>query len=1039
MRRWRTMVVLVGWALALRMGGYAQSTTPAWAPAGPGSVNSAVLNGAIAGPITGLAAAPDGSIFASGLGGVWRWSPGAGTWALVSDPVPVATLTLANGTLYAGTGSAIVSGAARAGEGIEISTDGVHWSGLGQTMLAGLVVTRVAVDPANAAHLLAVASSVPDSPAGAQPGLYASTDGGQNWTLVLSGTVWDVAWDVASDEALVATGTALEISAGGLAPFAALAGVTTSGRVVLSAGEAGGFLALWLGANPQLDQISVAGQVSSLALPPSFTNGETTGLALAANATQIWVGAKDLWTNAGHGWTDLSLGVPAPQQHAILSDGGGDLWVGNDAGVWMAPPGGALQNKNQGLKNFAVSAFASTSSGGVASWAGDAGGFGAGALAATSVWSADGSHEFSLLAASGTAVYGVARGSSQLLASSDGGATWKALSAGAYTGTITALAAGNQAVWLGTSSGQAWDSSDGGASWEPAASLPSTLASGITALAIGGSTVWIGSGKSLWSSSDGGVSWTASPQLPAPILALAAAPVRVGAVVAATAIGAELLFDGSWNALPGLAAPISALVWDGSDALWAATLGSGFWSLPLGQFALQLAVAPTTATAVAGGDAVPVSVQASDLGGPAAGVAIQASTDAGWNFTATTGSSGAASLLVPVPQRVGTVTLLANAAGAWGPVSASMVINVGPGALSQIQVVAGSGMSGQVGTTLDISLETEDTFGNPVPGVSVVLGGPGTFSPAAVVTGNDGRASFAYTFPMTAGAVTLTATAGGVQTQWPETAQPAPSYTLALTPPSAPVPPGQTTAAVQVQVVPGPGGYTSPVSLSCQPVPGCSFSAATVTAPYPPVTMTVDLASRTADQSSLPVAVTTDATHSATGAIPLQGFSLAASANSLSVNAGEVSAPLTLTLAPVNGMAGSVSFAAAAASGALPAWLVPVFTPGSASLPQDGSVRFAVSATAASLVPATWGWPRPWQWLVLVCALAAAGWRRRWRLAPVLAGVMLCVACGGGGGGGAAPAPAPPTPTVTTYTVQLTATAGALQASVPVQISVTSH
>lgn len=1052
------MRVLLGWALALLASGRALwAQAPAWVAAGPASLVSSALGGAaVAGPITALAAAaaPSTSVYAAGVGGVWCFNPAAGIWTAISGGAAVASLAVDGGNLYAGTGDAITPGVGQAGTGILLSTDGGgHWTTLGQAALAGLAVTRILVDPQQAGHLWAVAALVPDSPTGAQPGLYASSDGGTSWTLELSGQVWDAAFDPSTGEVLVAVGTALELAPGGVPPFVSLVlgSASPSGRVALAANPGGGFLAFWLGSQPALAAISASGSLSSLPLPASvissLATGATTGLALAAHAGQIWIGAADLWmtSNAGQSWTPESAGLPvASQQHAVAWDNAGNLWLGNDGGTWQAPSGGALQDANTGLNNFAPTALTLTGSGGpaaFASFAGDSDGSGSGSLQTTAGWSTDGTHRLALLASSGATVntiYAVPRATAQVISSSDGGQSWSSnLAPPTLAGTITALAANGGELWLGTSGGEVWGSSDGGAQWQQLPALPSNTAT-VAALAASATSLWLAAGASLWMSADGGQTWTAMPAPGGAITALAAAPSHAGSVAAATTQGAEVLVAGAWQALPAPTAPVTALVWDATDTLWAATLGRGFQSMALSQLALAVTLTPASASVTAGGS-VNLTVQLSDVSGPAAGVTVTISSSSGWSTKVTTNSQGTATAAFTVPQQAGSVGLQAAATGAWGTASAAAQLAVTPGPLTRIEVVAGAGASGFAGTTLELVLASQDQYGNAIAGVPLAFSGAGTFSPVAPTTGANGQASVAYTLPPTPGTVALSASAGSVQTSWSETVLPPPSYTLVLTPPSAPVPPGQGSVSVEVQVVPGAGGYTAPVVFQgCQPAPGCSFSAPSVSPPYPPVTLTVDLAARTASQSALPVTVTTDALHTQPATIPLQGFTFTASASSLNVTAGQTSPAVVLTLTPVNGMAGSVSLAATPADTALPSWLVPVFTPGAVSLPAVSTASFAVSTAQAS--SAGGGWP-PWTWLPpLVLWALAKRRRRRWgRLGCVAALALASVACGGGGGSTVAPPPPPPAPTVSSYTLQLTATAGVLHASLPVQVTVTSR
>ncbi len=88
-----------------------------------------------------------------------------------------------------------------------------------------------------------------------------------------------------------------------------------------------------------------------------------------------------------------------------------------------------------------------------------------------------------------------------------------------------------------------------------------------------------------------------------------------------------------------------------------------------------------------------------------------------------------------------------------------------PGAMN---IVSGNGQSGTIGAGLPLPLvvKVTDTNGAPLPGIIVAFAlspsGAATLNPSAAITLNDGTASTIVTLGINAGAVTITATAGGL-------------------------------------------------------------------------------------------------------------------------------------------------------------------------------------------------------------------------------------------------------------------------------------
>lgn len=131
-------------------------------------------------------------------------------------------------------------------------------------------------------------------------------------------------------------------------------------------------------------------------------------------------------------------------------------------------------------------------------------------------------------------------------------------------------------------------------------------------------------------------------------------------------------------------------------------------------------------------------------------------------------------------------TLSVTASGVAGaPVVFTATGSTVIGPPSQLQMVAGTGQSGVVGTVLAESLvvRLEDANGNGVPGVPVTwtaVSGGGTLIPAAAVTDVNGRLAASWTLGATAGNNSARAQAAGFQVTFAATAIAGPADHFAL-------------------------------------------------------------------------------------------------------------------------------------------------------------------------------------------------------------------------------------------------------------------
>ena len=191
-------------ALAERASAGARMTANAglpWQFAGPTNIGGRVT--AIAAPAGGNPA-----YLASANGGVYRSTDGGANWNAIFDAVSaysVGALCLDpsdNNTIYVGTGEANASVDSYDGAGLFASYDGGdNWTYLG--LAETRRIARVRVDPSNANRIF-VAAMGPQFSSNPDRGLYRSEDHGQTWSKVLfvsdSTGVTDVAINPAHPE-----------------------------------------------------------------------------------------------------------------------------------------------------------------------------------------------------------------------------------------------------------------------------------------------------------------------------------------------------------------------------------------------------------------------------------------------------------------------------------------------------------------------------------------------------------------------------------------------------------------------------------------------------------------------------------------------------------------------------------------------------------------------------------------------------------------------------------------------------------------------
>jgi len=178
---------------------------------------------------------------------------------------------------------------------------------------------------------------------------------------------------------------------------------------------------------------------------------------------------------------------------------------------------------------------------------------------------------------------------------------------------------------------------------------------------------------------------------------------------------------------------------------------------------------------------VPLSVTAMN---PYTGIAIAGLTIAfsdnnrGGTFgnpTVVTDSAGQASTTYKCPNKPQTITITATSPG-FSTATFTEQCVVGP--VAALSVVSGGKQSGTVGTTLPlpIVIKAKDAVGNNVPNATITFSDNwgGTFNPPSAITDSAGQVSTAYTLPIVAKSITVTATSGSVAVHASEQSVPGP-------------------------------------------------------------------------------------------------------------------------------------------------------------------------------------------------------------------------------------------------------------------------
>lgn len=388
--------------LAGEAAGAGQTNLPTWRFLGPDRITNGQTMGQsrviCSGRIGSVAIDPANTnhlLVASAAGGVWESSDRGATWAPRGDFMSTLTTgavafdpgNAQNNTniAYAGTGEG--DSYWFFGQGMLRSVDGgTNWAPLGGAAVqangtaipgvpfAGTGFYKIIVDPADSQHILAGVNGF----SATNGGLYATTDGGANWTrLIATADCFDISMQPGGGqnaEVLAATDRGLYRSADGGRTWVVQAlpvgAPARFARLAVSISPADPTVAYAFGAvsdtavAPYLWRRSVVNNVSTWQAVATPTNADGTqaigtkqasydwyAAAAPDNAGQVYLGVFDIWrgdlaANGAWGWTNLTTKAAGdsihPDHHAIAFDpnDAATIYCAGDGGLFRSPDRG---------------------------------------------------------------------------------------------------------------------------------------------------------------------------------------------------------------------------------------------------------------------------------------------------------------------------------------------------------------------------------------------------------------------------------------------------------------------------------------------------------------------------------------------------------------------------------------------------------------------------------------------------------------------------------------------------------------------------
>jgi photosystem II stability/assembly factor-like uncharacterized protein len=365
-----------------------------WTSVGPSPIDAGGGN-FYSGRVTALAPDPShaGTVYlGAAQGGVWKSTDSGNTWTPLTDnQATLATGSIAvdsSGNVYVGTGEGNLSCDSYYGAGILKSTNGgTTWTRLGITTFGSSTITKILVNASNTNIILASTNSGQTSsgtnsctfiPTGSTLGIYRSTNGGSNWSLVksFSSGVNDIVSDPTNPQVVYAAaqGDTIYKSIDGGLTWNPLTIPLTPGRIALGI-TAQPQVTLFAAIQNNIDGVLYESTTGGASWSPIVTPSGPFGGSWChgqcwydifivpdpTNANILYLGGQDLYrsTNGGVNWTDMGgySGNIHPDQHALAFDPASHshIYSGNDGGIWSATagdtctPSSCWTQKNTGL------------------------------------------------------------------------------------------------------------------------------------------------------------------------------------------------------------------------------------------------------------------------------------------------------------------------------------------------------------------------------------------------------------------------------------------------------------------------------------------------------------------------------------------------------------------------------------------------------------------------------------------------------------------------------------------------------------------
>jgi len=302
---------------------------------------------------------------AAAAGGVWKTTDNGTSWVALTDTLSA----LASGTVtidptnpnavYFGTGENTANIDRYEGDGVFRSTDGgTTWKNIGLNSVGAISKIHVRADAPRTIYVAAAQGG---------GGFYRSTDHGENWSRLVSGTIFDMVVNPSNQQQIyIASSNSIRRSDNGGESFvAAQTGITTSGglRISVAVAPSDPSIVYALVARSSSSGGNHIGEVYRSSdfgsswtltevLPSSFFNEQgwyDNCIAVdPGDENTVLVGGIDVYRSDDGGMTfsnttrSYSGGVAHPDQHIIAFDPNspGLVYVGNDGGVFASLDGG---------------------------------------------------------------------------------------------------------------------------------------------------------------------------------------------------------------------------------------------------------------------------------------------------------------------------------------------------------------------------------------------------------------------------------------------------------------------------------------------------------------------------------------------------------------------------------------------------------------------------------------------------------------------------------------------------------------------------